>query len=103
MSTENIEDFYESLGFEETEIEDNLTTFGWDNTADDNYALVTNDEGKMPESVKQNIIFAYYSAEGSFLWSVSFKNSYIFKDIWSGATTADSKLDAVQKHRASNE
>lgn len=102
MSTETVMEFYEALGFEETEIEDGLTAFSFEDTPDGSYALLTNDEGTMPESLKQTIIFAYYTEQGSFLWSVSFKNSYLLKDVWSQATTPEDKLEAVQKSRSSD-
>lgn len=103
MSTEIVIEFYEELGFEETEIEDGLTAFAFEDTADDSYALLTNDEGTMPESLKQTIIFAYYTASGSFLWSASFKNAYLFKDVWLQASTPEGKLEAIQKSRMENE
>ena len=103
MSTESVIDFYEDLDFEEAELEEGATAFAFEDTADGSYALLTNDEGTMPESLRQNIIFAYYTAEGSFLWSASFKNSYLFKDIWSSETTPEAKIDAVHKTRVENE
>ncbi|WP_425057777.1 hypothetical protein SCACP_23170 [Sporomusa carbonis] len=103
MSSATILNFYESLGFEETEIEDELTTLGLEITPEGHYALITDSDGAMPENLKQEVIFAYYTPDGAFLWSASFKSSYIFKDIWTEAPTPEAKLDAILKYRASNE
>jgi hypothetical protein len=102
MSDESVLDFYEALGFEETEIEDGLTALLFEFASDDSYALLTNDDGKLPEILRQPIIYACYTPEGAFLWSASFKNSFLFKDIWSGAETPEGKQAAIQEYRESN-
>ncbi len=96
-------DFYEALGFEETEIDDNLIVLGIELTQEGNYGLITDDEGTMPENLKQSITFAYYTPDGSYLWSASFKNSALFKELWSAAPTTEAKLAAIVKHRETNE
>ncbi len=103
MSTDNVMEFYEALGFEETRIEDGLTALFFEVSPEGIYGLLTSEEGTIPESLRQTVIFACYTPESSFLWSASFKNSYVFKDIWSEAQTPQHKLDAVQKHRESND
>ncbi|HWR43026.1 hypothetical protein [Sporomusa sp.] len=103
MSSEPILEFYESLGFEETEIEDGLIVLGIELTPEGNYALITDDEGTMPKSLNQGAIFAYYTPDGSFLWSASFKSSTAFKELWTGAQTNEARLDAIVKHREANE
>lgn len=96
-------EFYETLGFEETEIEDGLVVLGIEFTAEGNYALLTDDEGTMPQKLDQAVIFAYYSPEDAFLWSASFKNSTVFKEIWTKAATTEDKLAAIINHRQANE
>ena len=99
VSGEAVLDFYESLGFEETDIEDDLTALYFETDPQGSYVLMTNEEGAIPETLKQAVIFACYTPEGAFQWSASFKNSYVFRDIWSGAQTPQEKLDAVGKRR----
>lgn len=95
-------DFYETLGFEEIEIEDDLTALFVEIDLGGSYALITNEEGEMPESLKQSIVFACYSAEGVFLWSTSFANSHQFSEIWSD-DSLERKIVAIQKHRETND
>ena len=99
VSDENILEFYETLGFEETDIEDGLTALYLEIDPQGNYALITNEEGAVPETLKQAVVFACYTPEGAFQQSASFKNSYVFKEIWSSAQTVEQKLDAIQKRR----
>lgn len=97
MSDESVLDFYKPLGFEMTDIEDDLTALSFEIDPEGSYVLLTNEEGVLPETLKQSVIFAYYTPEGAYQWSASFKNSYVFKDIWSGSQSTEQKLDAIQK------
>ncbi|MDR3564396.1 MAG: hypothetical protein P4N59_23575 [Negativicutes bacterium] len=99
MSDDNLLAFYEDLGFEMIDIEDDLSALSFDLDQSGNYALVTNEEGSMPESLREIILFACYTPEGSFLWSTSFRNSYLFKEAWDTGATPEEKLVAIQKHR----
>lgn len=97
MSTESVIDFYEALGFEETEIEDNLTAFVFD-FDDGSYGLLTDEDGVLPETLKQRLIFALYTSEGAFQWSTSFKNSYTFQDLWNSAQS-EQKLEILEQYK----
>ncbi|BBB89953.1 MAG TPA: hypothetical protein PKA28_07725 [Methylomusa anaerophila] len=103
MNDNAIIDFYGSLGFEEAEIEDELTALAMDFDAEGSYALITDEEGLTPVSLKSAVVFAYYTPAGSFQWSVTFKNSQIFKDVWSKATSPGEKLTVIQKYRETDE
>jgi hypothetical protein len=94
---ENPLGFFQNLGFEEIDIEDNLTALAVDFDTD-GYALITDDEGNLPESLNQFLIFAFYSAEGAYHWSVGFKNAHAFKDIWSNGATNSQKCDAIRHY-----
>lgn len=102
MNSEIME-YYASLDFEETEIEDGLTALAFEFSEDESYALLTNEDGAIPENLKQRVVFAYYTSEGVFQWSMGFKNSFVFKDIWSEPQTPQEKLATMQKYRASQE
>ena len=94
-------DFFAALGFEEIEIEDGLTALCYEESPEGEYALITDEEGSLPDSVKIPLMFACYSAEGAFLWSTGFKNASHFKEIWSTETTYAEKLQAIQAYRKS--
>ena len=101
VNDESVLTFYETLGFEETDIEDDLTALFFELDPQGSYALVTNEEGAIPETLRQAVIFAVYTPEGAFQWSASFKNSHVLKNLWSGAETSQQKLDAIEKRRKS--
>lgn len=100
MTTDSVADFFAALGFEEVEIEDNLTVLGIDADADENYILLTDEEGAMPATLRQRIVLAYYTADGAYQWSVGFKNAYLFKEVWSSCTDLIARVAALQQYRA---
>jgi hypothetical protein len=103
VSENNVLDFYQTLGFEETDIEDGLTALLFELGPIGSYALLTDDDGSIPVSLKQPIVFACYTTDGAFLWSVGFKNSHAFKEIWAAGQTPEQKLAAVQNYRKSSD
>jgi hypothetical protein len=102
-SNDAVMNFYEDLGFEEAQIEDGLTALFFEVSPDGSYALLTNDSGAIPESLRQPLIFACYTEAGSFLWSTSFKNSYLLQEIWAVESTPAQKFEAVKNYRKTNE
>ena len=94
-------DFFAVLGFEEIEIEDGLTALCYEESPEGEYALITDEEGSLPDSLKVPLMFACYSAEGAFLWSTGFKNAAHFKETWSNTHTYAEKLQAIQTYRKS--
>jgi hypothetical protein len=103
MGDENSRDFYGQLGFEETDMEDYVTAMLFEYEPEGGYVLITDEEGKTPESLRQTVLFSCYRPDGAFLWSTSFKNSFLFQELWTGAATSAEKLAAVQKYRESKE
>ncbi|MEG6584700.1 hypothetical protein [Dendrosporobacter sp. 1207_IL3150] len=99
MTNDNINEFYGQLGFEQIEVEDRLTALFIEVSPDGEYALVTDDNGVMPETLKQTVVFACYTSEGAFLWSTSFKNSYLLRDAWSENQPIEEKFLAVKNKR----
>jgi hypothetical protein len=103
LDTINIMEFYEELGFEEIEIEDGLTALFFEIDPEGSYVLLTDDDGDVPQSLKQPLVLACYTAEGAFEWSATFKSSPVFKEIWTVAPAPAEKLAAVQKYRESKQ
>ena len=101
--SDNLLEFYQALGFEETEIDDGQMVLGIELTPEGAYALLTDAEGLMPKNPKQEVIFAYYTPEDSYLWSASFKNSTVFKELWNQSPTTETKLATIVKHREANQ
>lgn len=102
MSSEVMQ-FYENLGFEESEIEDGLKALAYEFPGDESYALLTDENGEIPQNLKQRVIFAYYSAEGAFQWSIGFKNAYLLQNMWSEPETSEQKLAKMLAYLESKE
>ncbi|MDF2499859.1 MAG: hypothetical protein K0Q77_573 [Anaerosporomusa subterranea] len=103
MQEESVLEFFQALGFEEIDIEDGLTALSVEFAPTGNYALITNEEGTLPEKLRQNLIFACYTPEGAYQWSVGFKNSYVFTEIWSTGESLDQRCEAVRQYGESKE
>lgn len=92
-------DFFSELGFEEIPIEDDLTALSFEESSDGNYALITDEDGNLPQRFENPLLLACYSPEGSYLWSTGFKNADQFKAVWSQGQTYEEKIEAAQLHR----
>ena len=92
-------DYFTALGFEEIPIEEGLTALSFEESPEGEYALITNEDGGLPQSLTDPLMLACYTAEGAFLWSTGFKNAAQFRDIWSTGQTYAEKLQAAQRHR----
>ncbi|MCE5286729.1 MAG: hypothetical protein LLG02_12895 [Pelosinus sp.] len=100
---DNILEFYEAIGFKDAEIEDDLTALCCEIDENGSYVLLTDDNGSLPTAIKQSVLFTYYSPEGSFQWSTSFKNSDEFKALWQSGALPPEKLEAIKKYRDNKE
>lgn len=98
MSDNNPIEYFEVLGFEESEIEDGLTALAFEYHTDGSYALLTDEEGSLPQNLKQPLIFACYTPDGAYQWSTWFKNAYLFQELWAAAATPAEKYEAVRQY-----
>ncbi|WP_371381497.1 hypothetical protein [Sporomusa aerivorans] len=101
--SESVLDYYAALGFEETEIDDNLIVLGIELSPEGIYALLTDDEGIMPVNLHKPVMFACYTPDGSYQWSASFKNSAQFKELWTSVQATEDRLAAITRHREANQ
>ena len=99
----SLTDFYEDLGFEEIEVDDNQTAFFYELSEEGTYALITDDEGVLPASLEDRVIFACYREDGAYIWSTSFETYQTFADLWKSFETIEEKLAALEKHREETE
>ena len=101
MEIENqaVLDYFTALGFEMIPIEEGLTALSVEEAPDGEYALITDEEGSLPDSLEVPLLLACYTGKGAYLWSTSFKNAAQFMEIWSQGETYAEKLQAAQRHR----
>ena len=92
-------DFFEEFDFEEVEIEDGMTALFIEINEESEYGLITDDDGNLPKSLKNPIVFACYNPDGAFQWSSTFKTAEAFKAVWSAAASLPEKFEAVRKFR----
>lgn len=103
MTDSTVLDFFEPFGFYETEIEDGCTALLLETIENGDYALITDGNGTMPNSLEEEIIFAYYTEDGAFSWSVSFEDSHQLLDLLSDNPESDHIVDIVKKYRDSGD
>jgi hypothetical protein len=94
---------YEPFDFYETEIEDDCTALIYEPIENEAYALITDVDGTMPADLEQEIIFAAYTGEGAFAWSVGFENSHQLLELLSSHPKSDNLVDIVKNYRASGD
>jgi len=92
-------DYFIAFGFEEIPIEEGLTALSFEESPEGEYALITDEDGSLPDSLEIPLMLACYTAQGAFLWSTGFKDAAQFKEIWSSGITYAEKLQAAQRHR----
>lgn len=100
MAKEDVLEFYGQDDFYETEIEDGLTALACDINEAGDYALISDENGAFLEDLAQPVVFACYTVEGSFLWSVTFKNSRQFMAVWQGDGDGGTGVAAVLEYRS---
>ena len=96
-------DAYEPFDFFETEIEDGCMALIYEPTPNEEYALITDVDGTMPEDLDQEIIFAMYTSDGAFAWSVGFENSHHLLELLNNHAKNDNLVEIVKKFRDSGD
>lgn len=97
MSSAAVKEFYRNLGFEEIEFAEDGPTLCYEPEEDGPYATITNEEGTMPASLEERLIFSYYSAKGGFQWHGEFKNSALFAAAWPLEAAPAERFAAIRR------
>lgn len=103
MDDNSLLEAYEPFDFYETEIEDGYSALIYEPLGKDDYVLITDTDGTMPVDLEQEIIFAAYTPDGVFAWSVGFENSPQFLDLLNKHPKSDNIMDIVKKYRDSGD
>ena len=94
MSKELATELFESLGFEEIQIEEGLMALCHEVEPDGRYLLVTDEDGNWPEDLTLPVVLALYSAKNVFQGSATVKNSKLFKERWLASQTMEARLES---------
>lgn len=103
MNTNPLLEAYEPFELYETEIEDGCTALIYEPVENEAYALITDIDGTLPTDLEQEIIFAAYTADGAFAWSVGFENSQQLLELLSNHPKSDNVVDIVKSYRDSGD
>lgn len=101
MDSDTLESFYENLGFELVEIDDRDTLF-YQISDDGDYATITDDNGNVPTSLDEPIIFTLYDENDSFQWSVTIEDSHYFGELFTRVEDTEELLSHLQGIRQEN-
>jgi hypothetical protein len=99
MNDETLLEAYEPFDFYETEIDDNCIALIYEPIDNEDYAIITDVDGTMPSDLEQEIIFATYSADGAFSWSVGFESSHQLLELLNSHPKTDNLIDIVKGYR----
>ncbi|MBC8015947.1 MAG: hypothetical protein H7X79_09410 [Sporomusaceae bacterium] len=103
MNNDTLLEAYEPFDFYETEIENGCTALIYEPIENEAYALITDVDGTMPMDLEQEIIFAAYTADGAFAWSVGFETSHQFLELLNTYSKSDDLIDLVKNYRANGD
>lgn len=98
MDGDAVESYFEPLGFEWAHIDDEETLcYSFDDQG--LYATVTDDMGRIPESLDTPIIFTVYDDNDSFRWSVTLDKADDLGDVFARSENTDELLATLQDIR----
>lgn len=103
MNNDALLEAFEPFDFYETEIEDGCMALIYEPIENEAYALITDVDGTMPMDLEQEIIFAAYTADGAFAWSVGFESSHQFLELLNTHSKSDDLVDIVKNYRANGD
>lgn len=99
METDPLVNAYEDNGFELVEIEDrDVLLF----EMDDQYALISDDDGNLPLSLDTPVIFSLYDDYDAFQWSVTLESSEELFNLVNSTEDYESLLRTLLDIRSEN-
>jgi len=99
MDENTLLEAYEPFEFYETEIEGSSSALIYEPIDNEDYALITDVDGIMPVDLEQEIIFAAYTADGAFAWSVGFESSLLLLELLTKHSKSDNLINIVKSYR----
>lgn len=106
MDTDTVQQEFENIGFEIVEVDerDVLLYELCDGSEEEagQYAIVSDDDGRIPTSMDTPIIVSVYNDNDTFQWSVTLPNGEELKALFLRVESAEELLDTLQDIRHEN-
>lgn len=103
MDYDETNSYFENLGFELAEIDNQASLFmDLEDTNWGYYAIVTDVDGNIPSSIDQPIVWSVYDDNDSFQWSVTIENAIYLKTLFEETDNLDDILQSLQNLREDN-
>ena len=106
MDTDTLQQEFENIGFEIGEVDErDVLLYELSDGSEEEagqYAIVSDDDGRIPTSMDTPIIVSVYDDNDTFQWSVTLPNGDELKDLFLRVESAEELLDTLQEIRQEN-
>lgn len=106
MDTDTVQQEFENIGFEIVEVDErDVLLYELSDGSEEEagqYAIVSDDDGRIPTSMDMPIIVSVYDDNDTFQWSVTLPNGDELKDLFLRVESAEELLDTLQEIRQEN-
>ena len=106
MDTDTVQQEFEHIGFEIVEIDErNVLLYELSDGSeeeDGQYAIVSDEDGRIPVSMDTPVIVSVYDDNNTFQWSVTLPNGEELKELFLRVESAEELLDTLQEIRHEN-
>ncbi|WP_251421885.1 hypothetical protein [Veillonella agrestimuris] len=101
MAQDSVLDFYDTLKFEIIDF-DGYDTLFTELLDDGTYATISDDDGRIPDTLDTPIVFNVYDEDDSFQWSVTLNDSYHLQELMDSTSETEAFLQILQDIREAN-
>ena len=106
MDTDTVQQEFEDIGFEIVEVDERDVLLyelsDGSEEEDGQYAIVSDEDGRIPVSMDTPVIVSVYDDNDTFQWSVTLSNGEELKDLFLRVESAEELLDTLQDIRHEN-
>ena len=106
MDTDTVQQEFENIGFEIVEVDErDVLLYELSDGSEEEggqYAIISDDDGRIPTSMDMPIIVSVYDDNDTFQWSVTLPNGDELKDLFLRVESAEDLLDTLQEIRQEN-
>ena len=106
MDTDTVQQEFEAIGFEIVEVDERDVLLyelsDGSEEEDGQYAIVSDEDGRIPVSMDTPVIVSVYDDNDTFQWSVTLPNGEELKELFLRVESAEELLDTLQDIRHEN-